>query len=59
MRIKRVTMLPTDGFVAVVRRPGFGPVVLLNAALVTAADAVRFEQRLRADSTLIDALLSA
>lgn len=59
MRIERVTMLPTDGPVAVVRRPGLGPVVLLNAVHVTEADAIRFEQRLRADRTLLDRFPSA
>lgn len=59
MRIERVIMLPTDGPVAVVRRPGFDPVVLLNAAHVTEAGAVRVEQLLRADRTLLDRFPSA
>lgn len=56
MRFERVTMLPTDGPVVVVRRPGHGPVVRLNAVLVTEADAIRIEQRLRADRALINAI---
>ncbi|GAA1078748.1 hypothetical protein F4556_005216 [Kitasatospora gansuensis] len=59
MRIERVIMLSTDDPVAVVRRPGLGPVVLLNAARVTEAAAARFEQRLRADRTLLDLFPSA
>ncbi|MCG6493379.1 hypothetical protein [Kitasatospora sp. A2-31] len=46
MRIQRVPDIPHDELVIVVRKPGREPVVLLNARLVTEAQAAQFGRRI-------------
>lgn len=55
MRIERVPEIPHGGL-AVVRRKAGAPVVLLNANLVTEAQALQLGQRLREDPDFLRAL---
>ncbi|MFB7910222.1 hypothetical protein ACFC1T_27690 [Kitasatospora sp. NPDC056076] len=54
MRIERVPEIPHDGL-AVVRRKAGTPVVLLNARLVTEAQAHQLGRRLREDPDFLRA----
>ena len=55
MRIQRVPDIPHGGL-AVVQRKAGAPVVLLNANLVTEAQAIQLGRRLREDPDLLRTL---